>query len=356
MLQTHPLSGSNSVAFINLSRLIFIFSLFNMSVFVNQAVAASFDCTKAATKIEKLICNTPELSQLDDDLWVAYNNNMFDIWGPEEAAYKQQQRNWLKTVRNRCATIDCLAEVYQERLWALNGTKEPLPLFSLRRNHDFGSGVCEAYLNVLNNTPKEALLPCKLPDLTHSNFSAVKFETLHGDELKLMDQKFSAPNPNKPGAITKWKNDWPAHKQDYETGYNVIGAATLDLDSDGQLDKVLNHSRPEYSCQVFEGVSATYRTIIYEERWNNLNKEDHKKLTNTYGYRHLFYIVNNSDVNFIDSSGHLVNYNNSFYIIDHHHLNTKNIKNPNGDKTYVTLSVIKPDFRTKNICNYWYNY
>jgi Uncharacterized protein conserved in bacteria, putative lipoprotein len=53
--------------------------VFLVSLFVNgflsvQAIAASFDCAKANTKTEHLICDNPDISKLDEDLESAYKN------------------------------------------------------------------------------------------------------------------------------------------------------------------------------------------------------------------------------------------------------------------------------------------
>lgn len=61
------------------------------------AQAASFDCAKAATEIEHAICNSPELSQLDEDMAAAYkqvpqSNKYF-------ASLRANQRDWLQNDR-----------------------------------------------------------------------------------------------------------------------------------------------------------------------------------------------------------------------------------------------------------------
>ena len=43
---------------------------------VDKAQAASFDCGKAATKVEKMICGDEELSKLDDKLGKVYQDVM----------------------------------------------------------------------------------------------------------------------------------------------------------------------------------------------------------------------------------------------------------------------------------------
>ena len=59
------------------------------------AAAASFDCAKARTKVEKLICKDPKLSRQDEDLAKAYGEAL-KVWDGRIAAYvKQNQRGWV---------------------------------------------------------------------------------------------------------------------------------------------------------------------------------------------------------------------------------------------------------------------
>ena len=59
------------------------------------ATAASFDCAKARTKVEKLICKDPQLSRQDEDLAKAYGEAL-KVWDGRIAAYvKMNQRGWM---------------------------------------------------------------------------------------------------------------------------------------------------------------------------------------------------------------------------------------------------------------------
>ena len=83
----------------------------------NESDAASFDCDKAQTEVEKLICKNHELSELDEDLSVSYSTAYKSYKKPNKL--KIEQRQWLE-LRNRCQDADCLIKVYAERLTALN--------------------------------------------------------------------------------------------------------------------------------------------------------------------------------------------------------------------------------------------
>ncbi|HWT15210.1 MAG TPA: lysozyme inhibitor LprI family protein, partial [Patescibacteria group bacterium] len=79
-----------------------------------SARAASFDCAKATTTVEQLVCTNPALSDLDDDLAATYRQAT-SLASPGDAEPKQSQRTWLKR-RNACSDADCVAAAYQARI------------------------------------------------------------------------------------------------------------------------------------------------------------------------------------------------------------------------------------------------
>lgn len=83
-------------------------------------MSASFDCAKAASRIENAICASPVLSGLDSDLDAAYRATLADSSNPK--GVRQAQREWLKANRNRCGDEACLRTVYQQRISALART------------------------------------------------------------------------------------------------------------------------------------------------------------------------------------------------------------------------------------------
>jgi uncharacterized protein YecT (DUF1311 family) len=88
-----------------------------------QAQAASFDCAKASTKVEKLICADAGLSKLDEELAQAYRDGARRTAEPDR--YKREQRTWLKQ-RESCLADEtqapaCLKSKYTQRIQALSG-------------------------------------------------------------------------------------------------------------------------------------------------------------------------------------------------------------------------------------------
>ena len=89
-------------------------TVFGWLVLMTTAQAASFDCAKANTKIEKLICNNTEISKLDDILSKIYQQVLDH--STDKLNSTKEQRQWLKSVRNACPDLDCLWGAYQTRV------------------------------------------------------------------------------------------------------------------------------------------------------------------------------------------------------------------------------------------------
>lgn len=90
--------------------------------FSAHAQAASFDCAKAKTTIEKLICADAVLSRLDEELAAVYKTALQD----EKRAKSliQVQKQWMKD-RNGCVDADCVKLAYVVRLQGFSNNGEP---------------------------------------------------------------------------------------------------------------------------------------------------------------------------------------------------------------------------------------
>jgi uncharacterized protein len=83
------------------------------------APAASFDCGKAVTAVEKAICASPEVSDLDEYLGRYFQAARAEV-GSAGACLVRNQRDWLRGTRNKCADAACLKPVYLARLAELD--------------------------------------------------------------------------------------------------------------------------------------------------------------------------------------------------------------------------------------------
>ncbi|MCA7015232.1 hypothetical protein LF934_21635 [Dickeya dadantii] len=123
------------------------------------ALAASFPCQQAASAQEKLICQTPALSQLDDELAKEWQKSRAFLTGnPDRVAQDknltQFQRGWLSS-RNTCRDEECLRQSYQQQLTRLRYLNDvtqhtmPDPITRPRRGSCFdGDYSYEYYLQL----------------------------------------------------------------------------------------------------------------------------------------------------------------------------------------------------------------
>jgi uncharacterized protein len=86
------------------------------------AIAAGFDCAKAATQTEKAICADQALSELDEKLAAAFRSALASA--SDKDAVKNAQKAWLKR-RNACADAACLRQAYDARLDELGKKSAP---------------------------------------------------------------------------------------------------------------------------------------------------------------------------------------------------------------------------------------
>lgn len=95
-------------------------------VFSMTAAAASFDCTKAASGVEKKVCVNPDLSQLDDALGGAYREALTAVAQTSKPTLIKEQRDWIRYVRNVCDNDTCLTEAYRSRIALLQKNEKYL--------------------------------------------------------------------------------------------------------------------------------------------------------------------------------------------------------------------------------------
>jgi uncharacterized protein YecT (DUF1311 family) len=140
--------------------------------------AASFDCAKAQTKVEHIICDSPEISKLDDELNAAYK--AATQVKQQATAIKRAQKQWMNE-RNDCVDAGCVKRAYEIRILSLTG-KQTSTGEGADTNKDAGSPsqngqryrfelikgigvpVCDAYLERLNTTKYEDPPFCDRPE------------------------------------------------------------------------------------------------------------------------------------------------------------------------------------------------
>lgn len=76
----------------------------------STSTSPSFDCSKATTPVEKLICTNPELSKLDIGLAEMYKEAV-----SKDRSIRDDQRAW-NVEKNKCTDADCLKSAYEDRI------------------------------------------------------------------------------------------------------------------------------------------------------------------------------------------------------------------------------------------------
>ena len=86
-----------------------------------KQIAPSFDCAKASTDIERMICSDNKLAKLDSDLSAGYKMTYNSAKADDQFRIKIEQRTWLKNIRNICKDKTCIANAYEDRVHELTG-------------------------------------------------------------------------------------------------------------------------------------------------------------------------------------------------------------------------------------------
>ncbi len=179
--------------------------------------AASFDCAKAGTKVEHMICDDLELSKLDEQLAKSYKLVVQDITQAEQI--QQSQKLWMKE-RNGCTDMVCVKDAYRKRI---------------------------GQLRISDNTPTQdaALEVMETPDkpgyfrLDQSNDDAVCH--LLGRIINADIKKYGETRFGKHDELVKWREvDEEEIDRGTERRYGGrIEQADVDINNDGIVDQVI---------------------------------------------------------------------------------------------------------------------
>lgn len=89
------------------------------AVTVTPAAAQSFDCAKARTRAEKMVCADRSIAELDEQLG-RYYGAARDGNPPAASCLRTDQAAWLTSRREACADAACLKAAYLDRLAELD--------------------------------------------------------------------------------------------------------------------------------------------------------------------------------------------------------------------------------------------
>jgi uncharacterized protein YecT (DUF1311 family) len=165
---------------------------------VGDARAASFDCNRAATPVERAICADGKLSELDFRLGLSYWDKTTQLGPRSVDLLRQSQRSWLKYINIVCpakaklnsgshgnSLNDCLAEEYERRLSELAQGGLPfgpfrvfqIVLYRITKSSDAGdqTGHVPGYYFSLTSYP-QIDHPVSRAELTWNNMIRSKAE------------------------------------------------------------------------------------------------------------------------------------------------------------------------------------
>ena len=93
-----------------------------LSMASTQAYAQSFNCAKASTPDEQVICQNSYLAGLDEQMASLYSELRAYMSAPRKDALRNTQRTWLNS-RKRCGySEDCITGHYTDRIAALQSS------------------------------------------------------------------------------------------------------------------------------------------------------------------------------------------------------------------------------------------
>jgi len=84
----------------------------------DQTITPSFNCAKASSNAEKMICSNKELADADVELAEAYKTALSN--SSDKATLKQEQRNWIKNDRDTATDASAMLYAYQVRIKQLS--------------------------------------------------------------------------------------------------------------------------------------------------------------------------------------------------------------------------------------------
>lgn len=88
----------------------------NNTDLATENITASFDCSLASSKTEKLICSDFDTAKADRELSDTYKNYIDSRSEAEVNEMRSSQKIWIANVQRQCDDIDCLKSAYRSRL------------------------------------------------------------------------------------------------------------------------------------------------------------------------------------------------------------------------------------------------
>ena len=170
------------------------------NVYAAEEIKPSFDCAKAKTRVEKLICSDAELAKLDREMSSEYHSLVSDktLDGELKEILKNNQKKWLDS-REKTPCLEnedvseqqkCIKNVYRIRIKEINDDK-----------NDFaGTGRFTPVFDCSKAVLKSAKMACSDAGVIQLN---KKMDALYKKWLSVSKNKKAVIENQK-----KWKNNW----------------------------------------------------------------------------------------------------------------------------------------------------
>jgi len=248
--------------------------LLMVSGFSPLIYAASFDCAKAGTTVEHLICNNNEVSRLDERLAERYIHAQEYVASKE--IIKKEQRSWLK-IRNTCVDVPCLIMSYEERIESLD---KAIVKVETDKNSDdlvskdafvvgYGSNpylqLCKDFKTYIERHADKPLYCELIPDEAFLNFRLPNWQPApEGLALRIEIQERTVPkSQNNPYQFEDYQKLIKEAHDYVESGrYRV---AKMDLNHDGEVERLLYRDNPSMCAQKKVGY---HESQVYSDKFS----------------------------------------------------------------------------------------
>jgi len=258
-----------------MKKLLTLMLLLSISLF-----GASFDCAKASSNVEKMICADPELSALDDNLSKVFKETIqLELYKEE---IKKDQKIWQKIVRDKWCTSgrsdtygikqkinsrrECLVDAYRDRINILSLENKK---YALLKSQD--ENICTSILEIFNNDIKHygRFIPEK-----HSEFTWLKWE----NKYKLYNATLNPKGNEKIGEPEFYQS------------------AEFDINNDGKKEIVWHffdygkygdeYENIDYSpLKAFNDINGSTTNIIFNSSTNQI---DYQNVADSFGQPSLY--------------------------------------------------------------------
>ncbi len=188
-----------------------------IAIFVIPSVifAASFDCSKATTKTEKVICGDPTLSKLDEDMAVAYSKALKTS---DPDVVKKGQRKWLKEVLAPCIEDKvCIKKAYENRLRQLESSALSEDQISPTRTAEtIANGYSGKYIRKTNDNESAEIDIKKIGNGKYHITGLALWGNKNPGGPNIGELDFTALIEEAKIHYTKYKGMWKGKKEYYE--------------------------------------------------------------------------------------------------------------------------------------------